>query len=407
MPGPERRPRRSLRVWMTGGPQPLPQPQLLEDDPLGEAFPMRRGLSALLFSTAFHALLLVLLATISFAVVRRDERINVKILDESALLDQAEREGAPSLRDLAGVLHPQVVRPRAPGSVAGPSAGPAVASVRAPEMPRISGVGPSIGASPGTLDIPLSIGGSGLAGGGPGGGGFGDVLGGLRKVGIDLVLVIDTTNSMQSVLDEVKEEVRTFIGNLQQMVPASRVAVVAYRDAGDEYVTKWVDFSFHTDKVQKFVAALHADGGGDHPEAVKEAIEAASDELSWRKTARRILILIGGSPPHKETMAELQRLVRGFREKNGAIGTIDVTDRLHQEYERSDWLAHGGQGVFKSSATPAFYRETADAYADIARQGGGEMLVLGERKALLREAMALTFGTRWRVEMARFMDRLQ
>ena len=403
MPSPERPPRRSLLTWMKGAPRSQP----LEDDPLAEAFPMRRGLPAFLFSAAFHAILLGLLATISFAVVRRDERINVKVLDQPATLEDVEREGAPSLRDLAGVLHPQVVRPRAAGSVAGPSAGPAVASVRAPEMPRIGGVGPSIGASPGTLDIPLSIGGSGLAGGGPGGGGFGDVLGGLRKVGIDLVLVIDTTNSMQSVLDEVKEDVRSFIGNLQQMVPASRVAVVAYRDKGDEYVTKWVEFSFHTDKVQKFVAGLRADGGGDYAEAVKEAIEVAIGELSWRKTARRILILIGGSPPHKETVPELQRLVRGFREKNGAIGAIDVTDRLHQEYERADWLAHGAQGVFKMSATPAFYRETADAYVDIARQGGGEMLVLGEKKALLREVMMLTFGTRWRVEMARFMDRLQ
>jgi hypothetical protein len=384
-----------------------PRPQPLEDDPLAEVFPIRSGLPAFLFSAAFHAVLLVLFATISFAVVRREERINVKLLEESATLDDLEREGAPSLRDLAGVLHPQVVRPRATGSVAGPRASQAVASVRAPEMPRIGGVGPTIGASPGTLDIPLSIGGSGLAGGGPGGGGFGDVLGGLRKVGIDLALVIDTTNSMQSVLDEVKDDVRSFIGNLQQMVPASRVAVVAYRDTGDEYVTKWVDFSFHTDKVQKFVAGLRADGGGNYPEAVKEAIEVASTELSWRKTARRILILIGGSPPHKETVPELQRLVHGFREKNGAIGTIDVTDRLHREYERADWVAHGVQGVFKLSATPAFYRETADAYADIARQGGGEMLALGEKKALLREVMMLTFGTRWRVEMARFMDRLQ
>ena len=30
-----------------------------------------------------------------------------------------------------------------------------------------------------------------------------------------------------------------------------------------------------------------------------------------------------------------------------------------------------------------------------------------EEKMLLRQVMVLTFGTRWRVEMARFMDRLQ
>jgi hypothetical protein len=29
-----------------------------------------------------------------------------------------------------------------------------------------------------------------------------------------------------------------------RMVPTSRVGIVAYRDQGDEYVTKWTDLSF-------------------------------------------------------------------------------------------------------------------------------------------------------------------
>jgi hypothetical protein len=400
----ERPPRRSLRTMLGGRSVPPPP---LDDDPLRGAFPARRGVPAFLFSFAFHGVLLALLATISLTVARREERINVKLVEPPTAADEVEPEGAPSLRDLAGVLRPTTVRARAAGSVAGPSAAAPIAAVRAPEMPRIAGIGPSIGQNPGTLDVPLSIGGGGLAGSGLGGGGFGNLLGGLRKVGIDLVIVIDTTNSMQSVLEEVKREVRGFIGDLQQMVPASRVAVVAYRDKGDEYVTKWVDFSFKTEKVQNFVSGLRADGGGDYPEAVKQGIQAAVRELSWRKTARRILILIGGSPPHKEDVPELQQLVHGFRENNGSVGAIDVTDRLHQEYERADWVSHGSQGEFKSTVTPAFYNEVSDAYLDIARQGGGEKISLGENKALLREVMALTFGTRWRVEMARFMDRLQ
>ena len=403
MPPTERPPRRSL----LGGRRPPPRPQPLEDDPLAHAFPMRRGLPAFVFSAAFHAALLVLLATISFAVVHRDERINVKLREDIAS-DLDDSQGAPSLHEIAGSLHPVTTAPRAAGSVTGPSTAPAVASVRAPEMPRIAGIGPSIGSSPGTLDVPLSVGGGGLAGGSIGGGGFGDVLGGLRKVGIDLVLVIDTTDSMQSVLEDVKREVRAFIGDLQQMVPASRVAVVAYRDKGDEYVTKWVDFSFHTEKVQNFVAGLRCDGGGDYPEAVKAGVQAAIRELSWRKTARRILIVIGGSPPHKEDIPELTQLVRTFKEKNnGAVGAIDVTDRLHVEYEHADWVAHGSKGELHASPTPEIYREVSDSLGDMAHQGGGEIVRLGENKALLREVMALTFGTRWRVEMAKYMDRLQ
>lgn len=377
------------------------------DDPLGAAFPVRRALPAFLFSAAFHAGILLALTTLSVTVAKQVQKINVKILEPPAVMEDVDVEGAPSLSDIAGQLRPMITQPRNPGSVAGPSGGPAVASVRAPDLPRI-GVGPSIGAQPGSLDIPLSFGGSGLAGsGGPGGGGFGDLLGSLRKVGVDLVLLIDTSNSMQSIIDDVKNEARSFIGNLQEMVPASRVAVVAYRDKGDEYVTKWVDFSFKTEKVQNFVANLRSDGGGDYPEAVYEAVDAAMTELSWRKTSRRIMIIIGSSPPHPGTMPALLARVRELKEKNGAIGAIDVTKRLHDEYDRADWVAHGSVGTFTPTPMPGFYKEVSDTYRVITGQGGGELMALGEDKSLLRQVMILTFGTRWRVEMAKFMGKLQ
>lgn len=391
----ERRPRRS----------PADGPP---DDPLANAFPVKRNLPAFLFSTAFHGLVFVLLATFSVAVVRQEKRINVKIIEPPSVADEQETEGLPSLTDVAGILTPQSFKPKNAGSVAGPSisAGPAVSAVRTTEMPRIAGVAPSIGANPGSLDIPLGIGGGGLEGS-MGGGGFGAVVQGLRKVGIDLVIVIDTSGSMQSVIDEVKAQVEDFIGNLQSLVPASRVAVVAYRDKGEEYVTKWVDFSFKTDKVQQFVAGLRADGGGDYEEGVKQGIEAAIDELKWRKSARRIIILVGGTPPHKEDMQDLMTLVREFRKDNGAVGAVDVTKRLHEEYDREAWVAKGSQGTFEVSPMPGFYKETTDVYAQITGQGGGEVLSLGQEKALLQQVMALTFGTRWRTEMARAVKQLQ
>src|SRR4030095_4179148 len=131
------------------------------------------------------------------------------------------------------------------------------------------------------------------------------------------------------------------------------------------YVTKWVDFSFKTEKVQNFVANLRADGGGDYAEAVYECIEPAINELSWRKTSRRIVIIIGSSPPHAETMPSILKVVRELKEKNGAIGAIDVTKRLHDEYERADWMAHGSVGEFTPTPMPGFYREVSDTYSVI------------------------------------------
>lgn len=385
--------------------QPPPPPP--DDDPLASAFPVTRNIPAFLLSAGFHAVLLLLLTTISVTVAKQVQKINVKIIPPPEAIEDTPVEGAPSIKDLAGELRPVMTMPQKASSVAGPSAGPAPAApVRAVEMPRIA-MAPTVGTQPGNFDIPLGIGGSITGPGGTGGGGFGDLLGGLRKVGVDLVLLIDTTNSMQSIIDDVKNQAREFIANLQQMVPASRVAVVAYRDKGDEYVTKWVDFSFKTDKVQNFVANLRADGGGDYAEAVYEGVEAAMNELSWRKSSRRIMIIIGSSPPHAETMPALLKVVRDFKEQNGAIGAIDVTKRLHDEYERADWVAHGSEGTFTPTAMPGFYKEVSDTYSVITGQGGGELAQLGEDKSLLRQVMILTFGTRWRVEMAKYMGKLQ
>jgi len=388
---------------------PRPQgPPPLADDPLAGAFPLKRTLPAFLFSTAFHAVVLVAMATFSVAVVQR-ERINVTI-DPASVWDESESEGWPSLTEVAGSLQPRRFQRSPTRAVSQPTTSrpAAAAAARAPEMPRIGGVGPSIGRSPGDLEsVPLSIGGGLVGGTGFGAGGFGGEVMGLRKTGIDLVLVVDSTGSMQSVLDEVKVEITKFIADLQRMVKISRVAVVAYRDRGEEYMVKWVDFSFHTDKVQKFVAGLRADGGGDYEEAVKQGIETALDELSWRKTARRIIILVGGTPPHEEERAELLRLVREFRDLNGAVGAIDVTRRLHEEYDRDQWIAKGSTGSLEVSPMPGFYRETTEAYRQIAGAGGGELLELGAEKELLRQVMVLTFGKRWRVELAGFMGELQ
>jgi len=399
-------------------PERQPQPRKPgDDDPLKDAFPVARTGTAFLLSAAIHVGLLVVLGTIGVAVVQQVQRINVEIRQPAPDTAESElEEGMPSLRDLAGELRPQNVPSRSASSVAGPSVassptpGPAPAArVQSVEMPRIGGIGPTIGSTPGTLEnVPLSIGGSGLAGGAPGpGGGFGDVLGGLRKVGIDLAILVDTTDSMESVLDNVKTEMQQFIGELQRMVPASRVAVVAYRDKKDEYLTKWVDFSFHTDKVQKFVSQLHSSGGGDYHEAVQQAFEAALDDLTWRKTARRFIILIGSSPPHPESMPALLSLVAEFKKTNGAVGAIDVSARLHDEYSRKLWAHFHPGEPYKPSPMPEFYKEVSGTYRQIAKAGDGEIVALGEEKSLLRQVMILTFGSRWQVEMAAFLGKLK
>ena len=352
-------------------------------------------------SSVFHLGLLFVFATVTITVIKKIEEIRVKVIDE---VGETFDDGAPSMQDLAGALKMEKAVPQraAPGK-------PAIQGVRAPELPRIAGVGPKLGAGP-IVDIntPLSLGAGGSGAGGIGalGGGFGDYVGGLRKVGLDVALVIDTTDSMQFVIDDVRSKLTLLVNTLQRMVPTTRVGIVVYRDKGDDYVVKWSDLSFNTKKLVDFLSHINADGGGDWEEAVKDALDAAVHELKWRKQSKRVIILVGGSPPHPWDVDDVHEIVRAFRKEGGYVSAIDVTQRQHDQFDRQMWHSLHGKEPYQPKPIPDFYKEVSKSFGEIARLGSGELIILGENKVLIREVLELTFGSRWKVEMAKFLKEL-
>lgn len=359
----------------------------------------------LALSTVFHAGLLFLFATVTLTVIKKIEEIKVKI-DDTVPGEETLEDGAPSLRDLAGALKMEKTIPQR----AVPS-GPAIQGVRAPELPRIGGFGPKLGEGP-VVDVAsalsLGAGGSGAGGIGSlaGSGNFGDYVGGLRKVGLDVALVIDTTDSMQFVIDDVRAKLQDLIGTLQRMVPTTRVGIVVYRDKGDDYVVKWSDLSFSTQKLTEFLSHISADGGGDWEEAVKEALDAAVHELKWRKNSKKVIILVGGSPPHPWEMDDVMDIARNFRKQGGYISAIDVTVRQHEMFDKTMWRSLHGSQPYQPAPMPEFYKEVSKVYGEIAKNGDGELLQLGENKTLVREIFELTFGSRWKTELAKYMKEL-
>lgn len=347
-------------------------------------------------STVVHVVLLLVFAGISLTVIRSVQTIPVKIEDVGV-----ETDGAPSLEDYAGLLEVT----KAPRRDAQRPAGPVVKNVKAPRVPTLASVGPKLGSGP-KVDLDtaaLSLGGGGIGGLG---GTFGDYVGGLRKTGLDLVLVIDTTESMQFVIDEVKQHAASLVKAIQRMVPTSRVGVVVYRDQGDEYVTKWSDLSFKTDKLTSFISTINASGGGDWEEAVLDGVDAAIKELSWRKKSKKIIIVIGGSPPHPEDVKPLETLIGEFKRDGGTVSTIDVTDHLHLEFSRAMWKSLHGNAPFQAPPKPEFYAQVSQIYGDLARSGGGDLVQLADDKKLIRDVLILTFGSRWKEEMSAHLQEL-
>jgi hypothetical protein len=395
-------------------------------------------------SAVAHILLLGLFATLTITIAKnREELIKlVKVTDIAPSLEELERrakeaqekppeelEGEPSLKDLPGVLTMEELAPKKAQTPAGPppevgkvqavrapvlpSSPPPVAAQRS--LPVISGLGPGIiGVAPsrdgadrgGSLNGIGNI--TGVIGGGLGGE-AGEAGNALRKVGLDVALVVDATDSMQFVTDSIKSRLLKLIATLQKMVPTTRIGIIAYRDKGEEYVTKWVDLSFSTSKLQDFVSNLKAGGGGDWPEAVYDGMEAAVNDLKWRKNSKRVVIVLAGSPPHPVSISSVLQLAQNFHAQGGVVSVVDLAEKMHEDFERAIHKSSSGliADDFKPTPLPAFYQEFRSTMSSVAKAGGGDFLPLTEEKALMRQIIVVAFGSRWQVELAKYLRDLE
>jgi hypothetical protein len=260
------------------------------------------------------------------------------------------------------------------------------------------------------------------AGGGGGGAGislgtaFGKYVGSLRKVGLDVAIVVDSTGSMQNVIDNLKRRLDDLVTTMQRLVPTARIGAVAYRDRDDgkvataprqseDFVVKWSDLTFNSKKVRTFLDGIVAEGGGDWEEAVKEGLEAAMRQLKWRPDAKKVIIIVGSSPPHQKDLAVIRGLIDQWRAQGGVVSTIDVSAVLHEEHERKlhRWLY--GEEVQEVSPLPEFYKQLQTDFGDMAREGGGEMIALGQSGALMRHLLVLTFGKNWEKDVSKVARR--
>ena len=123
-------------------------------------------------------------------------------------------------------------------------------------------------------------------------------------VGIDLVFLLDATGSMADEISRIKATVGGIASRIEQLPGSSapRLALVAYRDLGDDYVTRTWDFTSDVDTFASYLSTVQAGGGGDTPESVNEGLRQAINLQGWADngTSRRLrlVVLVGDAPPH-------------------------------------------------------------------------------------------------------------
>ncbi|WP_405225970.1 carboxypeptidase-like regulatory domain-containing protein [Dokdonia sp. Asnod1-B02] len=167
---------------------------------------------------------------------------------------------------------------------------------------------------------------------------------------IDILFAVDATGSMGDEIAYLKSELKNIMSRIDTSVEQKRVALTVYRDHGDDYVTRAIDFSSDVNEVKDFLSVQHAAGGGDYEEAVEEALKVSLSQ-SWNEKAKaRILFLMLDAPPHfnQENVVMIKSQIAKAREQGIKIIPV-VASGANKEVEflmRSFSVSTKGTYVF-------------------------------------------------------------
>jgi len=126
----------------------------------------------------------------------------------------------------------------------------------------------------------------------------------IQKHQIEVVFILDTTSSMSGLIQAAKEKIwsiATTMASAEQS-PDIKMGLVAFRDRGDTYITKVLDLSHDLDSMYASLTDFKAQGGGDGPESVNQALYEAVNRISWsnQQEVYKVAFLIGDAPPHMD-----------------------------------------------------------------------------------------------------------
>ncbi len=103
------------------------------------------------------------------------------------------------------------------------------------------------------------------------------------KPAVEVAFVLDTTGSMSGLIEGAKR--KDLVDRDQRSSIPIRCrhphGLVAYRDIGDDYVTKTFDLTTDIQDLYGNLLQIRAQGGGDWPESVNEALDVAVNKLQW------------------------------------------------------------------------------------------------------------------------------
>jgi hypothetical protein len=170
---------------------------------------------------------------------------------------------------------------------------------------------------------------------------------------IDLVICLDTSNSMDGLIDSAKRKLWDIVNDLARAKPAPtlRIALYSYGNDGYDAKTGWVrkelDLTTDLDKVSEKLFGLKTNGGTEY---VGRVCRDALDQLQWstNPSTLKILFVCGNEPAEQDPEIKLKPLAETAVRKGVVVNTIYCGPAGHSHANGWKQFADLSEGRFMS-----------------------------------------------------------
>lgn len=191
---------------------------------------------------------------------------------------------------------------------------------------------------------------------------------------LDMVIAFDTTGSMSSYIDSVKEHVKKLIPKLFKQNPDLRIGIVAFGDYCDMPNKDMFGRAYQVcelindkNKLIAFITNARNTFGGDGDEFYELVIKKIVEETNWREGSTRAVLLIADAKPHEVGYSYRDRVVdnqidwreeaRKAAEKGIKFDTLTIDET--EWYKELSSITNGVSAPFSTSSKTSQLIEAA------------------------------------------------
>tara|TARA_R110002096_G_scaffold16106_34_gene55249 strand:- start:1271 stop:2449 length:1179 start_codon:yes stop_codon:yes gene_type:complete len=213
----------------------------------------------------------------------------------------------------------------------------------------------------------------------------------LERPKVEVCFVLDTTGSMGGLIQGAKDKIWSIANEMVSTKPAPeiRFGLIGYRDKGDAYITKVYDLSEDIDAIYGHLMEFKAQGGGDGPESVNQALHESVTKMSWNKSkdVLKIVFLVGDAPPHMDYQDDMKypEICQLAMKQDLIINTIQCGN-MNGTREVWEEIAGKGEGeyaaILQSGGTVAIRSPYDAEISEINRKLNATVVGYGDRRAL-------------------------